>query len=304
MVARIVELAAGPARLRLAPELGGRITALALAAGGEGPALAILHPFPEGTTPGALLHWPKGGIYPLIPYGNRIRDARLRLPDGERRLRSHPDAAPHTLHGHAHRVPWSLERCDPTTAVLALSHPGDEEWPWRFVARQSVTLRPDGVTIALAVTHADGMAMPAGIGLHPYLRHAAEDRLAFRAATDWPTTPEVLAGHPVPSDGAFAAPRPLPAGGLTLYRGGWDGRCTVTGAAGVLELRADSVFGHLVVHRPADPAYLCLEPCSHAPDGFNLAQDGVPGAGRVLLAPGETLAGEVSLTLRPRTSAP
>ena len=56
-------------------------------------------------------------------------------------------------------------------------------------------------------------------------------------------------------------------------------------------LHADSLFSHLVVHRPDTMAYLCLEPVSHMANAFNLAAHGVAGVGSRLLAPDESMAG-------------
>lgn len=60
----ITELAQGAARARLAPHLGGRVTALSLAAPGR-EAVELLLPFPEDTS--ELLHWPKGGFTRWCP---------------------------------------------------------------------------------------------------------------------------------------------------------------------------------------------------------------------------------------------
>ncbi len=51
------------------------------------------------------------------------------------------------------------------------------------------------------------------------------------------------------------------------------------------------VWQHLVVYRPDNLAYLCLEPVSHVADGFNQAARGVQDTGTRWLAPGESLSG-------------
>jgi aldose 1-epimerase len=53
----------------------------------------------------------------------------------------------------------------------------------------------------------------------------------------------------------------------------------------------------LVLHAPAGTPYACLEPVSHAADAFNLAANGIAGAGARRLAPGEILAGRVRIAL-------
>ena len=76
---RVVQLSAGAASLRLLPHAGGRVSALRLAQP-RGSALDVLHPYPEDFFD--PIHWAKGGIYPLMPYSNRIANASL-LVDGK-----------------------------------------------------------------------------------------------------------------------------------------------------------------------------------------------------------------------------
>ena len=293
----ILTLLAGGACLRLAPALGARITRLALQPDAISPAREVLFPFPEDTSPEALLHWPKGGLYPLVPYSNRIKGGVLRVAGHNVRLPPHPDAAPHTLHGHAHRVPWTVSAQAANSAALDLHHGGDEEWPWRFIASLSVRLEPQAVHIGLSLCNDDERHMPAGLGLHPYFLHDAGDRLGFRAEADWPVTSDFLSFPPVAAPDDFDPPRPLPPGSLSLYRGGWNGRCQLRMADDTLLSLTATRLNHLVVHRPDDGRYLCLEPTSHAVDGFNHAERGILGTGRVMLPPGQTLRAKVTIAL-------
>ena len=142
--------------------------------------------------------------------------------------------------------------------------------------------------------------MPAGIGLHPYFQHLPQARLGYHAGTVWPPTAEFLASssRAPNADEVYRPARPLVPGCLTHYVGAWDGRAEVELPPGaLLRIEADQLFGHLVVHRPDNLAYLCLEPVSHVADGFNLAAQGVAGTGTCWLAPGESLAGAMRFSL-------
>jgi aldose 1-epimerase len=293
----VLTLVSGGAMLRLAPELGARVTRLALQPEAGAVGEEILFPFPEDTSPEALLHWPKGGIYPLVPYSNRIRDAELHVGGTPHRLPPHPDAAPHTLHGHAHRLPWAVLAQAADSVALDVTHPGGGEWPWRFTASLAVRLEPQAAHFALTLTNDDDTPMPAGLGLHPYFLHDTADLLGFRAQADWPLTADFLAAPPVAAPEDHDPPQPLPPGGLTLYRGDWDGACHLRRPDGTILSLAAENLAHLVVHRPDDGRYLCLEPTSHAADGFNHAERGVLGSGRVLLAPAQMLSATVTIRL-------
>ena len=293
----IVQLQAGAARARLVPAAGGRVSALQLQAP-DGQPVDVLHPYPEDFLD--PVRWGKGGIYPLLPYSNRIAHARVRVQGEEVRLQPHPDALPHSLHGTAHLQPWTLEHHDGASAVLVLDAAPSLAWPWRYTGRLEIALTPAALRMRIAVRNAGMGVMPAGIGLHPYFRHDPQVQLGYGATTWWASTPDFLAteSRPLAADEVFRPARELPAGGLTHYLGGWDGRADLGLPGGArLRIQADPVFQHLVVHRPDNLAYLCLEPVSHVTDGFNLAARGVAGTGTRLLAPGETLAGEMQFEL-------
>lgn len=296
-----VEMRSGQASARLLPAAGGRVSALRLCRS-DGRPMDVLYPYPEDFFD--PIRWAKGGIYPLIPYSNRIAHAQL-LVDGQAvALKAHPDSLPHSLHGNAHAQAWQIEQANDALATMTLDSPPSAAWPWHYTARMTLQLSASALHIAMEVRNADARVMPAGIGLHPYFRHEPAALIGYRATTVWPATSEFLPGtqRPLRDDELYAPAQALPPGGLTNYVGGWDGVATVNlpcEAAGGARLRiqADATFGHLVVHRPDNLAYLCLEPVSHVADGFNLAAKGVANTGARLLAPGETLTGNLTLSL-------
>ena len=88
-------LRAGQACAVLRPAAGGRVCSLTLARD-DGRTVDMLFPYTaQGVDP---LRWGKGGIYPLVPYSNRIANAQVQTPGGVVQLSPHPDAAPHSLH--------------------------------------------------------------------------------------------------------------------------------------------------------------------------------------------------------------
>jgi aldose 1-epimerase len=293
----ILELQAGVARARLAPGAGGRITALRL--GGPGGATVdVLHPYPEDFFD--PVRWGKGGIYPLMPYSNRIAHARVRVRGEDVLLEPHPDAVPHTLHGNAHLLPWRLERHDASAAVMSLDAAPSPAWPWHYTGRLEITLAESELQMRISVRNAGMRVMPAGVGLHPYFPHEPQALLAYRASSVWPPTPEFFGGvaRAPAADEVYQPARALPAGGLTHYVGGWDGTADLDLPRGArVRLQADAMLQHLVVHRPDNLAYLCLEPVSHVADGFNQAARGVPDTGTRWVAPGESLSAGMRLLL-------
>ena len=293
----VITLNSGKASARLVPHAGGRVSALRLE-GASGNVVDILHPYPEDFFD--PIRWAKGGIYPLMPYSNRIAQAVVQVKSESFPLRPHPDASPHSLHGNAQAQAWQATQQSSGSAILTLDSPAGSAWPWHYTARMRFELDASQLSVHLELRNVDAHAMPAGIGLHPYFRHNPSALLTYNATTLWPTTSEYLAGAPreLQADEKYAIPRHLPSGGLTDYVSGWNGIAVVDLPDGAkLNMLADPVFGHLVVHRPDAPLYLCLEPVSHVADGFNLANQGVPDTGTQLLEPGESMSGTIRFSL-------
>ncbi|MEJ8857522.1 aldose 1-epimerase [Variovorax robiniae] len=298
-MSEIIELRQGAAFVRVAPALGGRITQCRLS-DGDGQAFDVFHPYPEERS--ELLHWAKGGMYPLVPYWGRIANAQLRHAGERIALCPHPDALPHTLHGTAHQSPWQVVRSEEAQVSLRLDKEPDAHWPWRYRAELTVALSPASLRVEISVGNADMKPMPAGIGLHPYVHCHTSSSLRFTAHKCWVMTPDFLSlrADAVDPVDDFSATRPIGLEGFTRCYSAWDGDLRLgSGDESTPSLRilASRELDHLVLHRPADAPYICIEPVSHTADAFNLAADGVAGTGTQVLAPGQTLSGAVEFRL-------
>lgn len=153
----------------------------------------------------------------------------------------------------------------------------------------------------MAVTNRGERAMPFGLGHHPYLPKRPDSLLSAEVGRVW--LPDAT-GIPrrldfVPIPWGFRLRRPVAELTLDHCFQGWSGTARVDwpeqGRSLVIE--ADPLFGHLVVFVPEGQDHFCIEPVSHVDDGFNLLHAGYPDTGVQVLAPGDTLAG--TITLRP-----
>lgn len=236
--------------------------------------------------------WPKGGMFPLAPFSNRVRDGLLRWQGRVCTLARHA-GQPHALHGHAQAATWDVVDRTADTATLHYVHPtGGDGWPWAWSAMQTVHLRPDGLRVTLALTNHDTSPMPAGLGLHPYFTARS---VTLRAATQWEHEAE-LAQRPHPNHqdkwtrGSHT---------WTVFLSDWNGLARVhwPDTPG-LRLVTEGTMSHLVLHAP-EGRYLCVEPVTHVCDGANLADAGMPGTGIKRLAPGETLQAQADFIIVP-----
>lgn len=292
----ILSLQAGPLRCALCPRVGGSIVRLALDTA-EGP-VDLLRPTSDGALTGGGAD--QFACFPLVPFSNRIAHGRFTFDGREVRLPCPPPHAPHSIHGHGWGASWRVEGLERRAARLAYTHAADS-WPWSYTAAQSFALDPEGLTVTLELVNEGETAMPAGIGLHPYVAKPPRTRLTARAGSVWLNGRSILPDRRVaiPPEWDFAAGACVD--GLAIDNGfpGWDGTAVVAWPDRrlALTLRADPVFGHLIVYAPADGDFLCVEPVSHMTDAVNRA--GEPDRGLVSLSPGQRLAGSVRFSVGP-----
>ena len=278
--------------LALCPQFGGAITAF----GYRG--RDVLRP-----APAAFLH---GGdpllasCFPLVPFSNRVADARFAFQGGVYQLEANLPPEPHAIHGFGWQNPWAVAAADAGHAELTFHH-ALAGTPLDYEARQTFALREDGLEIALELTNAGTDPMPAGIGQHPYFIRT--DGVVLRARLDHVWLPDE---HniperrvPVPAAWDFARGRRLAPLDLDHCFGGWDGRAELHWPETdvTLAIEATPPLRHLVIYVPPGQDFFCVEPVSHANDGFNLLARGVDGTGVRVLAPGQTLAGTIRLRI-------
>lgn len=268
---------------RFCPDMGGRLLEFGWRNGP--PILVAMAPQDFEAT-----NWPRAGAYPLIPYHNRLAGAAITVGDESVRLRSHPAALPHTLHGPGHIRPWQAGAHDDCHFSMSLDYRADEDWPWDFRAEQRFEISEIGLCLTLSVENRSDRAMPAGMGWHPYF--VSRDTIVTDARRIWPHRSDYL-----PDGGSVAVP---PGDGevkaLTAYLEGWS-KAEIMLADGYSAcLTASSPFGFLVVHR-GDPAHICVEPVTHVANAWNLALP-PPETGAILLPPGGRMTGSIDIHVR------
>lgn len=285
-----VTLYHGPLRAEFAPAFGGWLLALySVEARGR---RDWLMPVPAGQPPG------QNGCFPLVPFSNRIDSGRFRFQGRAVRLTPSVHTPPHALHGFGWLRPWALEQRTDAAATLVFRYDAGQEWPWPFLARQTLQLDDQGLQVTLALVNRADSAMPAGLGLHPYFVRRPGMRLETDWDWHWPTGPDRL------PRGRQRCPKALSfRGGRTLFTGvddcfsGWSRHAVLHWTDGRrLRITATAPLDCAVLYTPPDCPVVCLEPVSHVNDAVNLAGRDCQGTGLRALAPGETLSASVWLT--------
>ncbi|GAA4021101.1 aldose 1-epimerase [Deinococcus rubellus] len=291
--------------LDIVPEYGASILNLSAASGRP-----VLRP----VDPAKVESSSDTGCFPLMPYSNRIRDARFEFAGRTVELRP-KSGSTLVQHGDVRNRPWQVERVSDTHLIGTFDSRefGDMNWPWAFTACLEYLLHGPHCDIALTLTNVSDEAMPAGMGLHPYfqrLQDGQPPQVQFGAGGWYPTDENSLplgGSQAIPANLDFGVARPVGEAQIDAVFASWDGTARLSwsgvGWPGrdwpgqrALTLTADNVFSHLVLFTAPDGS-LALEPVSHATDAFNLAARGVAGSDMKVLSPGQSLAGAVRLSL-------
>lgn len=285
----MISLKHGDLSLELLPDLGAAVATFRY----QG--RDVLRPTPAGAADPF-----QTAAFALVPFANRIAGGTFRIGAREVRIeRNAPDQA-HPLHGHAWRKPWRIESAERERAVLSFEHAADS-WPWRYAARQTLTLAPDRLEVALALENRDSTPMPAGLGWHPYFHKGPGARLRAPLEGVWLTDAEHLpvrladAGRFGQWSQGDALARPEL---VDHCHTGWSGLAEIELPQERLRLAmsASRALSWLHIYSPPDQDFFCVEPVSHMPDAVNRPE---PPAitGLKLLEPGEELQAWVTLVV-------
>ena len=303
MSAPDIELVAADARVAVTAAIGGALAAF------DWRGHPVLRPMSSAARASGDVR--QSACYPLVPYSNRLRDARLRFADRDYPLARNFGDHPHAIHGVGWQRAWTVRQATRASATLVLDHAAQGAdalaWPWPFRATQAFALTADTahamLVATLAIANAGAAPFPFGLGWHPYLPRDPSTTLQFGARDVWLNDATVLPRERRDATGpwSFAAPR-VP-GDVTIDNVycGWDGSATLASAQADRATRivADRACDHLVVFAPAGRDFVAIEPVTHSTDAFNRAAAGATDTGMRTLPPGATF----SCTMRIDVSA-
>lgn len=241
------------------------------------------------------------GVYPLMPYSNRIGQATLMAGDQTYSLRPNFSQEPHAVHGFGWQRAWQIANSRDDLVELHLKHNSDIDWPFACEATQVAALTPDSLTLTLSVKNADARPMPAGLGFHPYFPLDADPRLTCLQSTwngVWKMGADSLPTElcPVPTDANFSQSRSLADWKVDNCFTDWN-RCAVLDyATHRVQMTASDACRNIVVYAPNDGRnFIALEPVTNINNAFALYAQGVANTGTRMLACGESF--EISMSI-------
>ncbi|MEB2846553.1 aldose 1-epimerase [Neorhizobium sp. BT27B] len=241
--------------------------------------------------------------YPLVPFGNRVKDNRFEFEGHEYRFSANTVWDRHYLHGEGWQSVWRVDEHTSDRIVMGFRHRGGGT-PYAYCATQAFALTDHALQMTLSVENEGDQALPFGLGWHPYFPMTPQTTLMAPAKKLWTEIEGWLPGEAtdIPQALDFSEPSSLPHRWVNNGFEDWSGEAVVSWPERGTRLRltADPLFRHgfvFVSDTAFDPQfkrdYFCFEPMSHVANGHNL-----PGLGGLqILNPGEVLSG--SITLRP-----
>jgi aldose 1-epimerase len=295
-----IELASKTARVAIAPAIGGAIASFAVHG------RAVLRP-----TPGDALA--EGDVrrmacFPLVPYSNRIRHARLHFDGHEFALARNFGASLESIHGVGWQRAWRVADAGGQHALLGLVHDarGDDAhaWPWPFAASLAYRLVDvEDATllgVTLCIRNVGDAPFPFGLGFHPYFPKQPSTRVGFRADAVWQSDAAVMpiAKTAIPGPWHFDPPRDVGEAVLDNVFTGFQGTALVDDALTARRIDADTALAFAVVYAPEDRDFLAVEPVSHETDAFNRAAQGANDTGTRVLRPGDAFSCTMRITAR------
>lgn len=265
----LLTLAAGAARLVLAPALGGGIAHLDL--GGK----PVLRPWNGNRdNPFSL------ASNVLVPFSNRISDGGFNWDSTYHPVSANLKGEALAIHGDGFQRPWHVAESSENAAHIQLR--AGNIGPFRYCAEQVFQLAETGLKIGLTVTNTGPVELPFGFGFHPWFPRSDETRISFEADGVWMEDSQFLPTEYLPltdaPDWSFHRPRALPDGWINNGYTNWQRTAQITqGPAHVsVAISASDNLSTAIVHSPhASADFVCFEPVSHPVDAFHLT--GHPG---------------------------
>ncbi|MEI6738150.1 MAG: aldose 1-epimerase [Pseudomonadota bacterium] len=246
------------------------------------------------------------GVYPLMPYSNRIGNAQLIVGKETFPLRPNFMQEPHAIHGFGWQRAWQVVKQTADAAELHLKHIPDADWPFACESRQLVRLDQNVLTLGLSVTNNDKRPMTAGLGFHPYFPITPDTHLQSDWQGMWKMGADSLPTTlgPVPPEADFSQLRPVAGWKVDHCFTGWRRRAVLDYATHRIQIDASESCRQIVVFAPNDGRnFIALEPVANINNAFALAARGVADTGTRMLAAGETFEISMSITLSGRPAS-
>lgn len=293
-----VELRCGKSRVVVRPECGGSVETLELVPDGEQMAVPVL----AGDPPSAPCNADGFRGRLLAPWNDRIPGGRYTF-DGNLHQLTLNETDSDAMHGFLHRTAMNtMEQSDSHLRLSAtLSGEADPGYPFTVGFTADYRIDDSRFDLTLRLENRGSSPAPVAMGWHPYFQlpgtHSIDAlRLQISADECVPVDAKLLptaARGPLPANLRFDRSRAIGNQSIDLaYLTPGGHRTLISSGEHTITIEQSATFPYVQVYTPPDRLSVAVEPVTGATDAFNR-----PELGLRVLEPGETLSGEVSVSL-------
>ena len=237
--------------------------------------------------------------FPLVPWSNRISRGGFVQDDKLYPVLPNRPGEPYPIHGDGWLQPWTVKAQGDQHVVLHLESNCFQGGPYHYEATLTCMMADAELNLTLTVTHLGDAPLPYGLGLHPYFLRTDAARLTMPCDGVWLSGDDPLpVAHVEPLPATFDYRRPAPLTGPLIDHclTGWTGKAHITYPEDRLQLELEmrDCNGYVLLYRPPQGNFFCMEPITQPIDAFHLP--GRPGLRT--LTKGEFMTLEATLTVR------
>lgn len=259
---------------------------------------------PSRSAPGAF-DVRQSACFPLVPIGNRVAGNAFTFGGLRHAFQPNTDEALY-IHGDGWLDEWqsAAGALDTGEVSLTFEQPAVPGSPYIYRAAQLIALDGRTLHLRLSVENTGNVAMPFGLGFHPFFPRTPRTTLQAPAGDWWTEATDHLPSvrRPAPADVDFGIPKKLPPYWLNNCFEGWSGHARIDWpeiGLGVC-LVADEALSRYMLYAPDDgQSFFCFEPMSHTPNALAAVETDPKGL-RVLV-PGEVFNAGFSITVFERS---
>ncbi|HBC71755.1 MAG TPA: aldose 1-epimerase [Coxiellaceae bacterium] len=291
----------GVVEVGISPSLGASVAYYNLLATKESPPFSFFRPISKDKKLEAF----DLGSTIMIPWAGRISGGGFSFNGVWYPIKPNLSWQELPIHGDGFAHAWVVEEATPTFALLTLESAALA--PYHYKATAEYTLTEKGFLLKTVVTHLGEVALPYGVGYHPWFTRTKATTLKAKSTSViledsryLPTTTENIAGYP---HWNFNQERILPEKWINNLFNGWDGTASICWKDKALGMEIDCSmskhqFTRYVVYSPGDEQnFFCFEPMSHMIDAHH-SKEGAVANGYIVLEKAQTL--ETAMLLTPK----
>lgn len=293
MRSKLVTICDDYADVQIAPEWGGALTSYNYGNQDVRARRPILRPW-DGTFDSAKSVFSLASNV-LLPWCNRIGALGFEYDHVFYPIQPNLSGEKYPIHGDGFLAAWDLVHQTENSVTLHLQSCHCP--PYEYEARLQYSLHQGALQMSICIKNKAGIALPYGIGFHPWFVRSKETLLQFDSKNYWTEDEDYLPLERRPCIAGvadhFNSCRVLPEDWINTVFEGWarNARLSMPSDGIEISIRASGTLGNLMVYSPDAAAdFVCLEPMSHIPNAHclaNLTSD----TSLIRLEPGDTLEG-------------